>query len=76
MAMTTITIRGETKRRLADYKFGDQTYDDVLNLLMSHVGIEDLSQEHIKEHYARLRDFQGVPKGEFKARVRRLPRSS
>ncbi len=29
---TTITIGNNTKDRLADYKFGNLTFDDVLNM--------------------------------------------
>ena len=72
---TTVTIEGETKRRLADYKFGDLTYDDVLNLLMDRVSIEDIGAEHIREHYRRLKDFQGLSKEEFKKRLARRLRS-
>jgi hypothetical protein len=67
--MTTITVRPETKERLADYKFGGLTYDELLNLLMDHVAIEDIHQEHLKEHYRRLETFKGVPAEEFKRRV-------
>lgn len=67
---TTITISDKTKGRLSDYKFGDWTYDDVLNMLMDRVSIEDISSEHIKEHYRRLSEFQGISKDEFKSRVK------
>jgi len=70
MAMTTITIREVTKKRLADYKLGDQTYDEVLNLVLDRVKIEDLSEEHVREHYRRLRTFDGIPAEEFKKRMR------
>ena len=67
---TTITINDKTKARLADYKFGDWTYDDVLTMLMNKVSIEDISAQHIEEHYRRLSEFQGIPKKEFKARIK------
>ena len=67
---TTITINDKTKARLADYKFGDWTYDDVLTMLMNKVSIEDISAQHIEEHYRRLSEFQGIPKNEFKARIK------
>lgn len=67
---TTITINDKTKGRLADYKFGDWTYDDVLNMLMDRVSIEGISAEHIKEHYRRLSEFQGISKDEFKDRMK------
>ena len=67
---TTITINDKTKARLADYKFGDWTYDDVLTMLMNKVSIEDISAQHIEEHYRRLSEFQGISKKEFKARIK------
>jgi len=74
---TTITINERTKARLADYKLGDWTFDDILNMLMDRVRIEDISAEHIKEHYRRLSDFQGVSKDEFRKRIRtKLKKSS
>ncbi len=68
---TTITISNKTKERLSDYKFGDWTFDEVLNMLMDRVSIEDISAEHIKEHYRRLADFKGISKEEFKSRMRK-----
>ncbi len=67
---TTITINERTKERLSDYKFGDWTFDNVLNMLMDKVSIEDISEEHIKEHYRRLADFKGITKDEFKSRMK------
>ncbi len=68
---TTITIKEKTKERLSDYKFGDWTFDDVLNMLMDKISIEDISAEHIKEHYRRLADFKGISKEEFKSRIKK-----
>ncbi|HEY6585618.1 MAG TPA: hypothetical protein VIY97_00460 [Candidatus Methanoperedens sp.] len=68
---TTITINEKTKERLSDYKFGDLTFDDVLNMLMNEVPIEDISADHIKEHYRRLADFKGISKEEFKSRIKK-----
>ena len=68
---TTITINERTKERLSDYKFGDWTFDDVLNMLMNKVSIEDISAEHIREHYRRLADFKGLSKEEFKSRIKK-----
>ena len=70
VTVTTITIRTSTKKRLADYKWGVRTYDDVLNILMDRVSLEDVSREQVREHYRRLESFQGVPREEFKAGVR------
>ncbi len=70
MAITTITVRASTRKRLADYKWGDRTYDDVLNMLMDRVSLEDVSRDQIREHYRRLETFQGVAKEEFKAKLR------
>jgi hypothetical protein len=67
---TTITINEKTKERLSDYKFGDWTFDNVLNMLMDKVSIEDISEEHIKEHYRRLADFKGITKEDFKSRMK------
>ncbi len=68
---TTITINEKTKERLSDYKFGDWTFDDVLNMLMDKISIEDISAEHIKEHYRRLANFKGISKEEFKSRMKK-----
>ena len=68
---TTITINERTRERLSDYKFGDWTFDKVLNMLMDNVSIEDISEEHIKEHYRRLADFKGITKDEFKSRMKK-----
>jgi hypothetical protein len=68
---TTITIREPTKARLTGYRFGDRTFDDILNMLMDKVSIEDISADHIREHYRRLAGFKGLEKDEFRARVRK-----
>ena len=68
---TTITIRERTKARLTGYRFGDWTFDDILNMLMDKVSIEDISAEHIKEHYRRLANFKGISKEEFKSRIKK-----
>jgi hypothetical protein len=68
---TTITIQARTKARLTGYRFGDWTYDDILNMLMDKVSIEDIGADHIREHYRRLDDFKGLDKEDFKARVRK-----
>src|SRR3972149_3881343 len=75
MAITTITIRTSTKKRLSDYKWGERTYDEVLSMLMDRVPLEDISREQIREHYRRLEAFKGGPKEEFKAKVRRTSRA-
>lgn len=69
VTVTTITIRTSTKKRLSDYKWGDRTYDDILNMLMDRVSLEDVSREQVREHYRRLESFEGIPRKEFKARV-------
>lgn len=53
---TTVTIRESTRRRLAAYKRGDSSFDDLLNRLMDKVEIEDLMAEDIAEHYRILND--------------------
>ena len=70
MAFTTITVRTSTTKRLSDYKWGDRTYDDVLNVLMDRVPLEDISREQVREHYRRLKTFEGVSREEFKAKVK------
>ena len=76
MTITTITVEDNTKSRLLGYKHGSWTYDDVLNLLMDKVPLEDISEEHIREHNERLKDFRGISKEQFKKRIRkRLNRS-
>jgi hypothetical protein len=70
MAMTTISLQRHTKERLDDYKMGNMTYDELLNIFMEKVTIEDISDEHIKEHYKRLNTFSGVTKEEFIKRIR------
>ncbi len=67
---TTITIDKKTKERLADYKMGNWTYDDVLQLLMDNVSLEDITAEHLREHYRRLDDFKALSKNDFKKRVK------
>ena len=74
--VTTITLDMKTKERLADYKYGDMTYDEVLNMLMDKVSIEDISAEHIREHYRRLDDFKGISKDELKKRIQKRLKSS
>jgi hypothetical protein len=73
---TTITVEVNTKDRLADYKYGDMTYDDVLNMLMDKIPIEDISLEHIKEHYRRLDSFKGLSKEEIKKRLQKRLKAS
>ncbi|MFO8110047.1 MAG: hypothetical protein R6U17_05955, partial [Thermoplasmata archaeon] len=41
------TIDKKTKERSADYKLGDWTYDEVLQLLMDNVSPEDVIAEHV-----------------------------
>ncbi len=73
---TTITIDTKTKERLTDYKYGNMTYDELLNMLMDKVSIEDISAEHISEHYRRLDNFKGLSKEEFKKRLQKRLKSS
>ena len=77
MTITTISINHETKARLTDYKLGDKTFDEILNYLMDHVPLEDISREHLKKHCERLKDFDGVSKREFKKQaLKRLAKGS
>ncbi len=68
---TTITVDKKTKERLEDYKLGNWTYDEVLQMLMDKVSLEDITAEHLKEHYRRLEDFKGVSKEEFKKKLQK-----
>jgi hypothetical protein len=56
---TTVTIREATRRRLAAYKRGDSTFDDLLNRLMDKVDVEDVMAEDVAEHYRLLNDPEG-----------------
>ena len=56
--------------QIIDYRFGNWTFDKVLNMLMDKVSIEDISDEHIQEHYRRLADFKGITKDKFKSRMK------
>jgi len=67
---TTITIHESTKARLDDYKMGRKTYDELLNSFMDEIDIEDIAKEHIKEHYRRLENFDGIPADEFIRQVK------
>ena len=69
---TTLTIRDATRRRLADYKRGDSTFDDVLNRLMDQVPLEDVMEDDIREHYKRLAEGEWVSADEMKARLGRM----
>ncbi|MGA1821410.1 MAG: hypothetical protein ACMUIG_02665 [Thermoplasmatota archaeon] len=66
---TTITISTGTKQRLDDYKMGNMTYDDLLNSFMDSISIEDIAEDHIKEHYRRMKDLKPIEKDEFKKRI-------
>lgn len=62
---TTITLSGRTKKRLAGYKHGDMTYDDLLNVLMDRVKVEDVSLQHIEEHYKALAENDWISASSF-----------
>ena len=70
-----MTIRETTRRRLADYKRGDSSFDDVLNRLMDEVPLEDIMEEELAEHRHRLATFQGIPADEFIRRLDLQPKS-
>lgn len=76
MTITTISIKPETKTRLTDYKMGDQSFDDVLNFLMDNVSLEDISKEHLRKHFERLKDFDGISKDEFKKQALKRKKGS
>ncbi len=58
---TTITVSERTRKRLAGYKRGDSTFDDLLNRFMDEVDIEGFVAEDIAEHHKRMND----PKAEW-----------
>lgn len=68
---TTITVSERTRRRLAGYKHGEQTFDTVLNALMDAVPVEDVAAIQIAEHYRRMNDPRPMAAEEFVARLRR-----
>jgi len=53
---TTITVSEKTRKRLASYKRGGSTFDDLLNRLMDAVDLEDFMEEDLAEHYRVLND--------------------
>lgn len=53
---TTLTVQEATRRRLASYKRGNRTFDQVLNTLMDAVPLEEMMAEEIAEHYRTLND--------------------
>ncbi len=62
---TTITIKESTKARLDDYKMGRTTYDDLLNSFMDEIDLEDVTKNHLEEHYRRLADFRPITMDEL-----------
>lgn len=68
---TTITLEERTRKRLAGYKRGDQTFDDVVNDLMDRVPIEDVAAEQIAEHHRRLNEGRWVPASDVQAYLRK-----
>lgn len=67
--VTTLTVREATRRRLADYKRGDSSFDDVLNTLMDAVPLENFMEEELAEHLRRLKDFRPIAVDELKRRL-------
>lgn len=57
---TTITVSEKTRKRLAAYKRGDSTFDDLLNRLMDEVDLEDVMAEDLREHHKRMHDPKAV----------------
>lgn len=53
---TTITVSEKTRKRLAAYKRGGSTYDDLLNRLMDEVDLGDVMAEDLAEHHRVLND--------------------
>lgn len=68
---TTITIEERTRKRLASYKRGDQTFDDVVNDLMDRVDLEDVAAEQIAEHHRALKEDKWIPASKVQSMIRR-----
>ena len=71
MAYKTIPVTRETWERLKDYKMAGATYDEVLRELMKSVPIEVVAERVVREHYARMREWEGRPWREVLQRRRR-----
>lgn len=63
---TTVSVKGETLRRLRGYKLGNATFDDVLNEMMD----EALSAAFVQEHLRRLRKGETVSWTSVHARLK------
>ena len=61
VAYKTVPVTEKTYRRLKDYKMGGATFDEVLTELMRSVPVEVVAERVVREHYARLRTFEGRP---------------
>jgi len=61
MAYKTIPVTRETWERLKDYKMAGATYDEVLRELMKSVPIEVVAERVVREHYGRMREWEGRP---------------
>lgn len=73
---TTLTVDESTRRRLADYRQGDDSFDDVLNKLMDRVPLEEIAVETLQTHYRRLANFRPGSVNKMRERLlRRLART-
>lgn len=53
MAASSIQVSTDTRERLARYKVGDMSYEDVLEIFMHLVGPEEF-QEHYEDWQAQV----------------------
>ncbi|HEX9816073.1 MAG TPA: hypothetical protein VGB18_03755 [Candidatus Thermoplasmatota archaeon] len=67
MALTKITVKPHTLKRLKQMKKADMTYDDVIDELLEDR--EYASPEFRREHFRRLREEKGIL---FETVVKRL----
>jgi len=64
-------VKGDTYRKVKDYRMAGASFDDVLSELMRSVPVEAFAERVIDEHYQRMREREGRPW----RRVLRRPRA-
>jgi len=55
-------VKGDTYRKLKDYKMAGASFGDVLNELTRSVPVEAFAERVIEEHYQRMREREGRPR--------------
>lgn len=68
---TTVTVSERTRRRLAGYKHGGMTFDDVLNALMDACPVREFTAAQLAEHERLLAspDTEWISAREAAARI-------